>query len=443
MPLMVSVSGVRGTVGPELNPLVVSRWTAAFGTLLSPGPIVLGRDSRTTGEALAAAASSILRAIGREVWDLGIVPTPTVQMAVERWGASGGIILSASHNPGEWNALKFVDADGSFLLPQRFGALRVLADSGEVHFSDAAGYGSGRDRRDEALALHRQAVLDSVDVDTIRSSGLTVALDCGHGAGGTLLPILAAALRVRLDGRNLEADGRFAANPEPTSETLKAAFRDLPAEIAFAALVDPDADRLAVALPGTSFASEEWTLPLVAWGRLARRPGPLVTNLSTSTRLEAAAERFGATVYRAPVGEANVVGEMKARGAVLGGEGNGGIIDPEVHYGRDSAVAFARLCEVEANQAGGLREVARLFPPRCMRKEKLPLPPGGLRGLEETLAQVLGQPDNRMDGLRWSRPDGFIHLRASGTEPILRAVLEAGSEEALASAIEDLRRIIQ
>jgi len=442
-PLMIGVSGVRGIVGPELNPLVVSRWSAAFAELLSPGPIVLGRDSRVTGPTLASAASAIFASMGREVWDLGIVPTPTVQLAVERWQASGGLILSASHNPARWNALKFVGSDGSFLSQESFTRLRAVHGSGWITFCEAMCYGRSHDRHDEALELHREAVLSAVDAETIRAKALRVTLDTGHGAGGTLLPDLARDLGVVLDGRNISPDGHFAENPEPTTASLNQLLASVDPSQAFAAMVDPDADRFALALPGTGIVGEEWTLPLVARWRLERDRGPLVTNLSTSTRLEAVAERFEVPVYRAPVGEAHVVSEMKARGAILGGEGNGGVIDPAVHLGRDAAVAFARICEAEAAAPGGLRALAEGFPPRFMLKEKVSVSARGLEPTQSSLFEKLGPPDDLRDGLRWSRPDGFVHVRASGTEPILRLVVESSSAEESEEILARLRRVLK
>lgn len=439
--LMVSVSGVRGIVGDEFNPLVVGRWTAALSRLLGPGPVVLGRDSRTTGPPLAGAACSILQAMGREVFDLGVVPTPTVQIAVEEWHAAGGIILSASHNPAQWNALKFVDAGGSFLSPERFGLLRSLAEMEPAGFVRADDFGALRGRRDEALRLHREAILKAVDKDAIRAAGMRVALDTGHGAGGVLLEDLALDLGVGLDGHRLEPSGLFADNPEPTTAALKLFLNSLDRPAAFAAMVDPDADRLAVALPGTEVVGEEWTLPLVAASVLAVRSGAVVTNLSTSTRLESVAAGHGSRVYRSPVGEANVVAEMKLRNAVLGGEGNGGVIDPAVHLGRDAAVAFARLCEAEALNPGGLRALAGAIPSRYLAKLKLPIGKEALFRGGERLASLLGDDPDRRDGLRWSTEDGFVHVRPSGTEPVVRVIVEAadrGAAEGLLTKVRDI-----
>jgi phosphomannomutase len=440
--LMVSVSGVRGIVGQDLNPLVVSRWAMALSELLSPGPVVLGRDSRPSGVALGQAAASIFRSLGREVWDIGVVPTPTVQLAVEHWGAAGGLILSASHNPAPWNACKFVDDDGSFLTPVRFERLKELQQEGRAAFVAAGAYGGILDRHEQALELHLHAVLTAVDVHRIRAARLSVLLHTGHGAGGTLLPRLAHELGVALDGRSLEPNGDLAPNPEPTSASLVELVQTAAPSTAFAAMVDPDADRLAVALPGTPYLGEEWTLPLVVRHRLATRRGPVVTNLSTSSRIEAAAGQFGVRVVRTPVGEAHVVGAMKAEAALIGGEGNGGVIDPAVHLGRDAAVAMARLCEAEACSRGGLRALAAEFPPRFLLKEKVSVSADELTRDRPHLETLLGPVTDDRDGLRWSRPDGFVHIRASNTEPIVRALAEAESDTGARDILDTIRRIL-
>lgn len=440
MSLMVSVSGVRGIVGPELNPLVIGDWIAAVSQILPPGPVVVGRDSRPSGEVLSLAVSSVFRALGREVLEVGIVPTPTVQLAVESWSAAGGIILSASHNPPAWNALKFVDTDGSFLSPERFAALKQAYEARERGFVGAASFATGRDCHESALDLHESVVLKMVDVERIRAARISVVLETGHGAGGTLLPRLAAKLGLSLDGRHLEPNGQLPANPEPTAETLSALLPSVAAGTTMLLMVDPDADRLGMALPGTDVVGEEWTLPLVVRNRLTQAVGPVVTNLSTSTRVEEAARPVGAEVIRTPVGEAHVVSEMKARGALIGGEGNGGVIDPRAHLGRDSAVGLALLAEAEAAHPGGLRALAASFPPRFMVKEKIALTDNKLGDLEARFAALLGAPGDRRDGLRWAIDGGFVHLRASNTEPILRVVVETASAKESEDRIQALRQ---
>lgn len=428
MALMVSISGVRGIVGPELDPRVIGRWVQALASVLPGGPVVVGRDPRPSGAALSAAACAYFASAGRAVFDVGIVPTPTVQLAVEAWGAAGGVILSASHNPPAWNAMKFVDTDGSFLSANRFEELRAAALSERAIFASAEHYGTLQDRNGDALSLHEQCVLDMVDVARIRHAKMRVRLECGHGAGGVLLPRIAEALGVDLDLRHGDPTGQLLPDPEPTGHALQSLIADGGAGVDFAVMVDPDADRCGFALPGTRFVGEEWTLPLVISHRLDQATGPVVTNLSTSTLLDVTAERHGVSVIRTPVGEAHVVSEMRRVSALIGGEGNGGVIDPRCHLGRDSAVALALLCEAHATIPGGLRERAQSFPERVMLKEKIILSDKGFDALAPILERDLGVPDDRRDGLRWSAPDGFAHVRASNTEPVVRAVVESATE---------------
>lgn len=443
MTLMVSVSGVRGIVGPEFHPQAVGAWATAFSEIQPAGPIVLGRDSRPTGGALAQSASAYLQSLGREVLDVGVVPTPTVQLAVESWGAAGGLILSASHNPIEWNALKFVDHDGSFLSPDRFALLRQAHEAGSATICRASDYGRSTDRGPEALELHLRAVLGILEVDRIRAAGLTVALETGHGAGGTLLPRLAEALGITVDGHHLEPTGALLRHPEPTVDSLREVLGAVSGAVDFAVMIDPDADRCGLALPGGEILGEEWTLPLVVRHRLEQAQGPLVTNLSTSTRLEAAARSHGVAVIRTPVGEAHVVAEMKASGALIGGEGNGGVIDPRVHLGRDSAVALALLAEAHASHPQGLAGLAEAFPPRFMLKDKVEIPENRLEGVWESLEGLFGPAGDRRDGYWWSREDGFLHVRASNTEPIVRIVVESSSLGGSAGQLEKIASVLR
>jgi len=439
MPLMVSVSGVRGIVGSEVNPEVIGRWASAFASILPEGPIVLGRDSRITGGILAQAAGAFLASTGRTVLDVGIVPTPTVQLAVENWNGAGGLILSASHNPSEWNALKFVDTDGSFLSPDRFLELKAAFEANAPSFRDAFNYGDFIDRHEDALNEHLASVLSFIDVAAIRARNLKVALECGHGAGGTILPRLAEELNVDLQLFHGEPNGQLLPNPEPTTATLIDLLKQVEGSTAFLAMTDPDADRCGLGLPGTDIVGEEWTLPLVIRHRLKTGRGPIVTNLSTSTRIEAAAKDFDVPVYRTPVGEAHVVSEMKQKDALIGGEGNGGVIDPRSHLGRDSVVAFAILCEAESVHDGGLRALAQEFPPRIMLKDKRLVSENNLGDWSAPLETEWGPADDRRDGLRWAFEDGFLHVRASNTEPIVRIAVEAETETIAAERMERTR----
>ncbi|MDH3458517.1 MAG: phosphoglucosamine mutase, partial [Gemmatimonadota bacterium] len=326
---MRSVSGVRGLVGTDLTPEVVARYAAAFGMLVAhEGPtVVLARDSRTSGPMFAAAAGAGLRSVGTTVIDCGLVPTPTAQLAVEHHGAAGGIMVTASHNPVEWNALKFVGADGLFLDQQSVAQLFALVDAGEL---DRARWdGLGDMVKDEgSISRHIEAVLALryVDVDRIRARNFAVVLDCVRGAGGTIMPALLDRLGCRVVGIDLETDGRFPRAPEPIPSnltTLATAVRREGADVGMA--VDPDADRMALVDETGSAIGEDYTLAFGVRSVLQRQVGPVAVNLSTSLVVDDAARPFGIALHRAPVGEANVARAMQVVGAVVGGEGNGGV----------------------------------------------------------------------------------------------------------------------
>lgn len=444
--LVLSVSGARGIVGDGLDGAVARRLARAFAGVVGPGEILLGRDSRPSGPKLARAAASGLRSGGCRVRDLGIVTTPTVQVAVEGGGAAGGIIITASHNPIAWNALKFVGADGTFLGPERMEPLLAAfrAEESVVAAEPASGPsggGPGATGADEeaigredstaagraATRGHVELILASVDAEAIRGRRFTVAVDAVHGAGSVLLEPLLAALAARVVWIDREPDGRLPANPEPRPERLAPLHQLVLTEgAALGFAVDPDCDRCAVVTP-EGILGEEWSLPLCALQRLAQGArGPLVTNLSTSGRLEEVAARYGVPVRRFPVGEAHVVAGMRAAGAVLGGEGNGGVIDPRVHLGRDAGVAVALLLELAVGAGpGGLAAIAAGFAPREMVKRKIELAPEQRAELTAALRAEFGAPTDETDGLRWTIADGWLHVRPSGTEPILRAIAEA------------------
>jgi phosphomannomutase len=432
--LVLSVSGARGIVGDGLDEGVAYRLARAFASVAGGGPILLGRDPRPSGPALARAAAAGLLDGGCGVCDLGIVTTPTVQVAVELGEAWGGIIITASHNPVEWNALKFVGSDGTFLGPEPMGQLLSAfraagAATPPVEASDLAIGREGRTLKgQEATRRHVELILAAVDAPAIRAARLAVAVDAVRGAGSVLLAPLLEALGARVVWIDREPDGQLPPHPEPRAERLgplHALVRAEGASLGFA--LDPDSDRCALVIPDR-ILGEEWTLPLCALERLAGGlRGPLVTNLSTSSRLEEVAARYDVPVLRFPVGEAHVVGGMRAAGAVLGGEGNGGVIDPSVHLGRDAGVAAALLMELEVRDGdgGGVARAARGFAPREMVKRKIDLAPERRAALMEALRAQFGPPANEQDGLRWTRGPAWLHVRPSGTEPILRAIAEA------------------
>ena len=427
---MISVSGVRGYVGTDLTPEFVARWAAAFGTLVhatGARTVVLGRDSRTSGAMFARAAEAGLASVGCTVVHCGVVPTPTVQLAVEHHRAGGGIVITASHNPVEWNAMKFVGADGVFLDAETAQRLRTLAETGQV---PRAGWDGLGEIHDDALAAKRHVdavlALPVVDAKAIRARHVKVALDAVRGAGGAIMTDLLERLGCKVVGMDLEPDGRFPRAPEPIPENL-GGLADLVqkagADLGMA--VDPDVDRLAV-VDGTGRPiGEDWTLALAVDTVLRRSPGPVVVNLSTSLVVDDAARRHGCTVSRAPVGEANVARAMRAAKATIGGEGNGGVMYAPLHLGRDAPLAAALVLDWLAGAAGTLADRVQALPSYRIVKARTPRGADLARAYDRLARRHPDAQADRQDGLRLGWADRWVHLRPSGTEPIVRMIAEA------------------
>lgn len=434
--LMISVSGMRGHVGRDLTPELVARHAAALGAWVrSRGGecVVVGRDARTSGPMFTLAATAGFQSVGITVIDVGVAPTPTVQMAVEHHHAGAGLIITASHNPIEWNALKFVGPDGIFLNAEAGAAVRALAEAGP----DRAGWdGIGGYRLDpDAIARHLDAIcaLPELDIPAIRAAGFHVALDCVRGAGSPTMLALFDRLNVRVSGINLEPDGVFPREPEPIPENLGALgdlVRSSGADLGMA--VDPDVDRLALVDESGRPIGEDYTLALAAAAVLARQPagsGPhtVVANLSTSLVVEDAAKAGGARFHRAPVGEANVAQDILAERAVIGGEGNGGVILPALHVGRDAPLGAALILQHLVATKQALGALVGAAPQYVIVKAKAAR--GGDLGAQYAALRSLW-PDATVDdrdGLRLSWADRWIHVRPSGTEPIVRLIAEAPS----------------
>jgi phosphomannomutase len=454
--LMISVSGMRGHVGTDLTPELVARHAAALGAWARAQGrplVVLGRDSRTSGPMFARAAAAGLMSVGTDVIDLGIVPTPTTQLAVEHHRAGAGLILTASHNPIEWNALKLVGPDGIFLDADAGATVRALAEAGP----DRVGWdGIGRLTEDpDAVARHLDAVLalNVIDVAAIRARGFHVALDCVRGAGSVAIVPLLQRLGARVSGIHLEPDGRFPHPPEPVPENLSdlsRLVRETGADLGMA--VDPDVDRLALVDGTGTPVGEDYTLALAVRAVLAQVRGgtrdtpashtsrTVVVNLSTSLVVEDAAREYGARLVRAPVGEANVARAIRDEGAIIGGEGNGGVILPVLHIGRDAPLAVALILHYLAKVGGSLSDVVAASPRYVILKAKAPRGPG-LAPLYDRLRRRF--PDaslDERDGLRLAWSDRWLHVRPSGTEPIVRLIAEAptaADADALVSAAHD------
>ncbi len=443
--LMAGVSGVRGVVGDGLTPEVILRYAAAFAGFLGEGPIVFGRDSRPTGEVYRHAVLAALQGAGRDVFDIGIVPTPTVQMEVERRGAAGGLALTASHNPVQWNALKFVGPSGQFLAPDQAAAFLASVD-GPLPAATWDALGALHPVHD-ALQHHVDLILnlDEVDEREVAKAKPRVVLDAVHGAGGAIGRALLERLGCDVTVLYEEPTGLFPREPEPLAANLTAladAVRTQGADIGFA--FDPDVDRLSL-VDETGFAiGEECTLALAADHVLSIRPGSVVTNLSTSARLEAVAKRHDQKVYRTPVGEANVVAGIREHEARIGGEGNGGVILPALHLGRDAPCGVALILAGLARRGGTLSQWAGTLPPLCMVKAKVELTtePDWERAEALLVEAVGGGEVDRRDGLRVSGPRGWVHLRKSGTEPIIRAIAEAPSEDQANALVAAAKRAL-
>ncbi len=449
--LMVSVSGMRGIVGKDLTPELVVRHAAALGawaTGQGRRRVVLGRDARTSGPMFTRAAAAGLMSVGVEVIDVGVVPTPTLQLAVEFHHAGAGLMLTASHNPVEWNALKLVGPDGIFLDGEAGAAVRALAEQGPPR---AAWDSVGAVREDGgAIARHLDLVLrlPMVDVARIRARGFHVALDCVRGAGGISIPPLLEALGCRVTAIHLEADGRFPRPPEPLPEHLGELVRLVRQSGADHGMaVDPDVDRLALVDERGEPIGEDYTLAFAVRAVL-RRVGVgagapvVVANLSTSLVVEDAARDHGARFLRAPVGEAHVARMIRDEGAVIGGEGNGGVIFPSIHIGRDAPVGVALILQLLAESGQTVSALVGAAPRYHIVKAKAPrgadLAPA-YQALRKRFADAT--VDDR-DGLRLSWPDRWVHLRPSGTEPILRFIAEAPSAAEADRLIEACRSLV-
>ena len=430
--LMVSVSGVRGRVGEALTPEIVSRFAAGFGSwALARHPansiIVLGRDSRVSGPMFHHAVVAALESVGARIIDLGIVPTPTIQLAVEHHHAAGGLGITASHNPIEWNALKFIGSSGLFLDGTEAREMRAVVES---DFPRATWDKIGTlERDDTAIERHINAILalPFIDVEGIRARKFRVALDCVRGAGGMFMPALLERFGCVVSSINMEVDGRFPRAPEPVAENLgelEALVQKSRAAVGFA--VDPDVDRLALVSNEGKAIGEDYTLALAASVVLAHRDGPVVTNLSTSRIVDDVAERAGRTVVRAPVGEVNVATRMRLEKSAIGGEGNGGVILTEMHLGRDAPVGVALILQLLHQENRSLSEIVASYPRYSIVKEKLALPPAPLDTVYDSLRAALPDADiDTQDGMRLSWGDRWVHVRPSGTEPIVRVIAEA------------------
>lgn len=445
MSLIKSISGIRGTIGgsegENLTCLDVVRFTAAYAQfLLHTYPerkrlVVVGRDARVSGLMVSGLVCNTLAGMGFDVVNIGLASTPTTELAVTGEGAVGGIIITASHNPTQWNALKLLGPAGEFLSDAEGKEVLRLAMSDEIKYAtwDKIGAITHNDTYDRR---HIEAVLalPLVDVDAIRKANLRVAIDGVNSVGGRIMPRLLKALGVaEVIELNCDATGRFAHTPEPIPENLRQTAQtivDTKADVGL--VVDPDVDRLAIIMENGEMFVEEYTLVSVSDYVLSHTPGNTVSNLSSSRALrDVTARHSGCSYSAAKVGEVNVVAEMKRTGAVIGGEGNGGVIYPELHYGRDALVGAALFLTLLAKSGMKVSELKRTYPQYVITKDKVQLTPQiDVNALLHRVKEAfVGEKVTDIDGVKIDFSDGWVHLRRSNTEPIIRIYSEAETEQ--------------
>lgn len=457
MSLIKSISGIRGTIGGApgqgLTPLDVVKFTAAYATFIratttkKSNTIVVGRDARLSGAMVRDLVVGTLCGMGFDVCDIGLASTPTTEVAVTAENACGGLILTASHNPLQWNALKLLNERGEFLSDAEGKQVLAIADNDDFSFAEVTDLGHvytnttyNRHHIDSVLAL------DLVDVEAIKAANLTVAVDAVNSVGGVVIPQLLRALGVsKVIELNCEPTGHFAHTPEPIPENLtdiSALVKETGADVGF--VVDPDVDRLAIVCDGGAMFGEEYTLVAVADYVLRHTPGATVSNLSSSRALRDVTESHGCSYTAAAVGEVNVTTEMRRTGAVIGGEGNGGVIYPALHYGRDALVGVALFLTLLAKSGKKVSELRKDYPAYEIYKTKISLSPemdvdAILNSAKEKFA---GERITDIDGVKIDFEDSWVHLRKSSTEPIIRIYAEAHTLELAKSQADRVAELL-
>ncbi len=447
-PLKIGITGVRGIVGETFTPELATGFAQAFGTYLDAGRILVNRDTRPSGPMVRSAVMAGLLAAGCEVTDLGICPTPTMQLAVKQLDAQGGISITAGHNPSQWNALKFVRADGLYLNFTQAEELLDVYHQGE--FTKAKwNQIQTRIESHDAIEHHLEVLKSVFEVAAIRAKKLTVAVDCCNGACALFSPRWLTELGCTVLAINDDISAPFPHNPEPKRETmaqLRAVVKAGHADIGFAH--DANGERLGIVTETGEPLSEEMTLALAVEIKLSRQPGPVVTHLSTSRVIESIAARYGATVIRTPVGQSYISEAMLEHHAVIGGEGNGAVALPEVHATNDSAATIGLILEYLAKTGKRISTMAAALPQMTMLKHNVPVEPHRIYSVLQELRddiEAAGATDvDQSDGIRLSWPDGWVHIRASNTESMIRIIAEAENEaraqDLLAWARDRLRK---
>jgi phosphomannomutase len=441
MALIKSISGIRGTIGGKTNdnltPLDIVKFSAAYGSwLVQQGnnhKVVIGRDGRISGEMVSSLVANTLTGFGLDVIDLGLSTTPTVEMAVKFTGAGGGIILTASHNPKEWNALKLLNSKGEFISGEEGKLILDLAASEDFNFASVDKLGTYT-KDDSSLQKHIDEVInyELVDIAAIKKAKFSIVIDAVNSTGAIAVPALLKALGVKdIIVINEEVNGKFAHNPEPLPEHLTGLSSEVVKHNASLGIaVDPDVDRLCFVCEDGSMFGEEYTLVAVADYVLSKRPGNTVSNMSSTRALKDVTIKHGGEYFPSAVGEVNVVNKMKANNAVIGGEGNGGIIVPDLHYGRDALIGIALFLTHLANSKKTIKQLRNTYPDYFMSKNKIALEQGtDVKDIfEQIKLKYKNQPINTEDGLKIEFDTDWVHLRTSNTEPIIRIYAESNFE---------------
>lgn len=457
MSLIKSISGIRGTIGGApgegLSPVDVVKFTAAYAHFISKTTtrtnrtIVVGRDARLSGPMVNSLVEATLTGMGFDVVNIGLASTPTTEVAVVMEKACGGIIITASHNPKQWNALKLLNENGEFLNDAQGKEVLRIAENDEYTFADIDSIGHAYTNNTyDAKHIESVLALDLVDRDAISKADFTVAVDAVNSVGGVVIPRLLRALGVKnIIELNCEATGKFAHTPEPIPENLTQIsdlMRSGKADVGF--VVDPDVDRLAIVMENGEMFVEEYTLVAVADYVLSHTPGSTVSNLSSSRALRDITNRHGCSYSAAAVGEVNVVTKMKETGAVIGGEGNGGVIYPAAHYGRDALVGVALFLTLLAKSGKKVSELKKTYPEYAIAKNKIELTPD--INVDAILAAVKERYANEtvtdIDGVKIDFPDSWVHLRKSNTEPIIRIYSEAPTMDQANDLAQQIKAVI-
>lgn len=457
MSLIKSISGIRGTIGGRpgegLSPLDIVKFTAAYARFIKENTtrktnvIVVGRDARLSGSMVSDLVTATLAGMGFDVVNIGLASTPTTEIAVVMEKACGGIILTASHNPMQWNALKLLNENGEFLNAEQGQKVLEYAADDDYTFATVENLGHVY-KNDTYTRRHIEEVLNLklVDTEAIRNADFTVAVDAVNSVGGVIIPQLLRALGVKnIIELNCEANGKFAHTPEPIPENLTQIadlMREGRADVGF--VVDPDVDRLAIVMENGEMFVEEYTLVAVADYVLSHTPGATVSNLSSSRALRDVTVAHGCTYSAAAVGEVNVVAKMKETGAVIGGEGNGGVIYPEAHYGRDALVGVALFLTLFAKSGKKVSELKAGYPPYSIAKNKIELTPDiNVDAILEAMKKkYASEKITDIDGVKIDFEDCWVHLRKSNTEPIIRIYAEASTMDKADALALDIKEVI-